>query len=413
MRAILLLLAAATAADATELHERIVAMLRNFQQNGSNPDGSGLWINWRYGSQPLQVNLNGSGLPDGPEVKRHDVLTDLRYLHNLLLYRHVYPGDPQFDGETERYGRIVKREFAGTRNERGWLYDELIDMYRISHDEFFRETARGLAKNYATSMYREPPGIYFKSNAKRPDGYYRVDLVLEIGCGLVQAGGEFHEPSWVEKGRRMVQYVIDHAYIARYHAFLTQMEDVANANQKILRDRTAKTAAEGGSVRLGSMGQIVTSLLHAYMASHDQVYLDRALEILDGFSADRNELGLWDAKDLGYFASAVFPGPDFQHPGEPRLNSAKKESGRQLHILEAYRLANTLAGNRYRKMEEMLRRVAMEKAWYAPGNGYLYEQKADWSLVTAKNGKSEDWVTAEAMGIAMLGLYAVERKDPW
>jgi len=408
-----LLLASAAALHAEPVHDRIVEMLQNFHENGLNSDGTGLWINWRYGSHPTQVNLNGTGEPDRPGVNRHDVLTDLRYLHNLLLYKHVYPGDAQFDGDLARFEKIVKQEFANTRNERGWLYDELIDMYRISHDEFFRETARGLARNYATGMYRDPPGIYYKSNEKRPDGYYRVDLVLEIGCALVQAGAEFHEPSWDEKGRRMVEYVYNHAYIARYRAFLTQMEDVAAQNQKILRDRTAKTAAEGGSVRLGGMGQIVTSLLHAYVAAKNKLFLDRALEILDSFSAGHNDLGLWDAKNLGCFASVVFPGPDFQHAGEPRLNSAKKESGRQLHILQAYRLANRLADNRYAAMEEQLRRMALEKAWYAAGHGYLYEQKADWSLVTMKNGKAEDWVTAEAMGIAMLALFSIERADPW
>jgi hypothetical protein len=54
----------------------------------------------------------------------------------------------------------------------------------------------------------------------------------------------------------------------------------------------------------------------------------------------------------------------------------------------------------------------MHKAWYAPGRGYLYEQKSDWSLLTAKNHKPEDRVTAEAMGIDMPALFSLRRSDP-
>jgi hypothetical protein len=76
--------------------EVILAMLRNIQANGFNPNKAinnglgGLWINWGTGSRPLATNWNGSGRPDGPEVDppRHDVLTDLRYLHALLLDRY-------------------------------------------------------------------------------------------------------------------------------------------------------------------------------------------------------------------------------------------------------------------------------------------------------------------------------------
>jgi hypothetical protein len=35
------------------------------------------------------------------------------------------------------------------------------------------------------------------------------------------------------------------------------------------------------------------------------------------------------------------------------------------------------------------------------------------SLATAKNLKPEDWVTAEAMGIAMQAIFSLRRSDPW
>ena len=133
-----------------------LAMLKNIQENGFNPDPringglGGLWINWRMGTKPLLVNFNGSGSPDKIDPPRHDELTDLRYLHNLLSWKHKHPQDTQFDGELQRFDAIVKREFTNTHNERGWIYDELMDMARLSVDSFFRETARTLAEFYAT-----------------------------------------------------------------------------------------------------------------------------------------------------------------------------------------------------------------------------------------------------------------------
>src|SRR5689334_15434557 len=45
----------------------ILAMLNNVKTNGWDNNSAinnglgGLWVNWRYGTSPLQVNLNGTG----------------------------------------------------------------------------------------------------------------------------------------------------------------------------------------------------------------------------------------------------------------------------------------------------------------------------------------------------------------
>src|SRR3954454_18588355 len=139
----------------------IVDMLNNIKENGYNADSSinagkgGLWINWRYGTTPLVTNLNGSGVPDsqGDGSLRHDPLTDLRYVHALWLYKKLHSGDTQFDSELVRYSAIVKYEFASPDNERGWLYDMFIDLYRPSKDTFYRAAARELAQYYFKKLY--------------------------------------------------------------------------------------------------------------------------------------------------------------------------------------------------------------------------------------------------------------------
>lgn len=409
--------------------EVILSMLNNIKENGFNPDRringglGGLWINWRTGTRPLQVNFNGSGAPDGPKVDppRHDDLTDFRYLHNLLSWKHQHPGDSQFDAEVRRFTAIVKREFANTHNERGWIYDELMDMWRLSGDGFFRDTARTLAEYYATKEFHADIGAAYKTRANKPRGYYRVDNALEIGCALVMAGIHFNRPDWSRKGERLVQFVYDHAYLRDYHLFLNQMDEVrlpdgsANPNQKIYREPFRNYVADGGVVRFGNIGQIALSLLHTYVVTTNRLFLDRANDLLLPLTAEQNSLRLWDVKHEGYFNGVRFDGPDFRNPGKPNLLDSKKESGRQFHMLQAFHVANRVTDGKYRAMEDALVRVLVDKAYYEPGRGILYEVKPDWTPLQLKGGKNnvEDWVTTEAIGIALEALFSLDEEAPW
>ncbi len=64
-------------------------------------------------------------------------------------------------------------------------------------------------------------------------------------------------------------------------------------------------------------------------------------------------------------------------------------------------------------MQDALEQVAAQRAYFAPGHGYLYQMTSDWRVVTLKNGQPQDWVTTEAMGIALEGLLAARDPAPW
>jgi hypothetical protein len=404
----------------------VLDLLTNIRDNGLNPDPKindglgGLWINWRYGTHPLQVNFKGSGDTDGPDDKpRHDVLTDQRYLHNLLLYKHLHPSDTRFDADLDRFRKIIRLEFAGSRNERGWLYDEFIDMYHLSSDDFYRSVARSLAESYAAGVSHSPAPVNFKKNANHPNGYYRVDNMFQQGAALIQASRDFHIPAWESTGRKMIDFIYAHGYFKQYRCFAITMDNLLtpdgkiNPDETIYRDNHGRYLVDGGVVRMGGLGQMISSLLHAHQATHDKLFLDRALEMLDALSPAENSLGLWDAKNLGYFNGVVFPGKSQSDPGTPKISGNKKESGRQAHMLEAAVLANQLTAGRYRKLEDDLVTVTTGKAYYKPGHGILYEQASDWSLLPLKNGGQEDWVTSEAMGITLMAIQQRQRQDPW
>jgi hypothetical protein len=424
MRVLLLLIPIMLAAASPDAV--ILDMMTNIHENGLNPDPKvnqglgGLWINFRYGTKPLQTNFKGSGETDGPNDKpRHDPLTDQRYLHNLLLCKHLHPSDTRFDADLDRFRKIIKLEFEGSRNERGWMYDEMIDMYRLSNDALYRDIARSLVESYAAGVKHGPVPVNYKKNSNHPNGYYRVDNMLQQGAALIQASREFEKPEWESTGRKMIDFIYEHAWFKPYRCFAITMDDLLtpagkiNPDETIYRDNHGRYLVDGGVVRMGGLGQIVTSLLHVYIATKDKVFLDRAIDMLDALSPQENSLGLWDSKNLGYFNGVVFPGKSQADPGKPHLSDAKKESGRQAHMLEAAVVANRLTENRYRKLEEDLLTVATEKAYYAPGHGILYEQAADWSLLPLKKGGKEDWVTTEAMGITLMALQERERREPW
>lgn len=403
----------------------ILDMLNNVKTHGYNPDPGvnhgrgGLWINWRYA--PYQTNMNGSGAPDDNSdgsTSRHDPLTDIRYVHALWLYKNLHPKDTQFDSEITRYTAMLKYEFATPQNDRGWLYDIFSDLYQLSHDVFYKQTAYSLASYFYTNLYHPATEVIYKIKPGHPYGSARVDQELTVGCALIQAGATFNEPAWKAAGEHIVQTVYTTAYLSQYHVIATQVDNVLlpdgrlNPDPTFFHDMYGHTKVDGGEIRLGSLALEALSLLHAYSATQDQTLLEHALDLLTPLTSDQNLLGLWDTRQQGYFASATFPGPDVQHPGAPQINRTVKESGRQLQMLEAFHIANSFTKNSYQKMQDAMLDVLLKKAYYAPGHGVLYQETPDWQLVRSRNGQPQDWVTSEAIGIALESLFSLTATQP-
>ena len=215
-----------------------------------------------------------------------------------------------------------------------------------------------------------------------------------------------------------MDFVYAHAYLRDYHLFATQMDEVrladgsANPNEKFYREPFRHYHVDGAIVRFGGVGQGVLSLLHTGIVTGDAKWLARANDILEPLTATHDPLGLWDAKHGGYFAGVQFDGPDFQHPGEPKLLAKSKETGRQFHMLQAFHVANAMTNGRYHDMEEAMKRTLVERAYYPARRGLFYESEVDWSPRKTKAGPA-DWVTTEAMGCAMMALFSLKEEMPW
>lgn len=426
--------------------EIIREVLTNFKANGFDANAAinngrgGLWINWRYNSTPLEANLTLSGVPGRINPPQHDWNTDLRYLHNLWLYKSQHPTDAQFDDERAKYSAIVKYEFRPSHirdDWRGWHYDEFMDLYRLSHENDYRHIAYALAKTFATRLYHPAIGSVYATtssfpivNETFPSGLYRVDDALQIGCALIQAGIQFHKSAWGDDGANILRFVYAHAYVSSYHTFLYQMSNVllpngsANPDETISRIGTSKVDVlrgrftpyllDGGVVAAGNdLAQSMLSLLHAYIVTHDQSLLNDAIDLLSPFMPANNVLGLWDTQQSGYFVATIFPGPDAQHPGTPSVVREVKECGRQIQLLEVLRVLNMLTRNHYQTMEDTMLTVATQQAYYRSGHGYLFEEDANWMPLRLPNGQAGNWVTTEAMGLAVEALLSLSDDKPW
>lgn len=401
------------------IHNIEEAVLDNIKANGFNGDPSindgkaGLFINWRYGTNPLQTNVNGTGASDDASINpRHDPLTDMRYIHNLWSYKRQNPSDTRYDSEVARYTPIIKSEFIHSRNERGWLFDEFMAVYNLSHDAFYKDTAYSLTKSYADTF--DPiVGSIYKKNSSHPNGSYRVDNVLEAGCALVQASMIFNRPEWMQKGMSTIKFVYAHAYVARYHTFASQMDNVllpdgsVNPHQAFFSGTTKNYTVSGRHIQMGAVAQIAISLLDAYKLTHMQDFLNKATDLLDAYALPANPLGMWDTKNGGYYFSVNFEGPSPADPGRFTLSKVHKEVGRQIIMLQSFHIANKLASGKYKETEEQLLSLAINRAYYTPGHGVLYDVNSDWSLRKLPNGTYEDMVTTEAMGAELESLFSL------
>ncbi len=390
------------------------------QSNGydaqANNGLGGLWLDWRYGTDPLQTNFDAAGNANGSQVPpQQDRLADLRYVQNLWLYKTQRPQDTQFDGELMKYTAIVKAEFGGQPDERGWVFDTLITLYHLSHDAFYQQAAKAEATYLDTAHFHRKLGAYYKTSHSHPHGYYPVDEALEAGAALLQAGSLFHHSQWSKDGKTILAFVEQHAFLSHYHVFASYMDNVLLPSGKLNPTETFFRGTDqggqlinGGRITTALAGQEILSFLDAYTVTNDETLLDKAQELLAPLRAHPNTLGLWDSHHLGYYIALTFPGKTIAHPGTPALSKKTKEGGQQLLMLEAFQVANTFTRGQYTGMVTVMEQVAVNRAFYAAGQGYLDQETADWKplvLQTGDNaGETEDWVTTEAMGIALEAL---------
>jgi len=391
----------------------IAATLQGEIAHGYNAGVHGLWVNWRAGPTRDSENFNGTGYPDalsgGPV--RHDPATDLRFLHTLLAWEAEGQGSAAVQHEISLFETIVLKEFTGTQDLRGWYYDELTAIGTLSGDSRFTTVAYDLASAYARD-FNPRLGAIIESGTRFPTGFYRSDWALEEGAALVEAGARFDRPKWAGEGKAAIAFVTAHAFVKGEGTFLHALTDVVTPGGRANRDevisRSGGTNGDGTVVQPSEVAQDAVALLEAGYFGADAGLVLEGESLLRAFSPEQDQLGLWDRAGGGYYENGDFAGPSFFHPGAFAVKAGKKDSD-QLAMLMAFHLADELDSRRpFVAAEAQLLDVA-QRLYEPAEEGFPFEVRTDWGLVRlAGCNCSEDWVTAEADGVALEALESLD-----
>jgi len=275
---------APTASDLLDVQ----AMLSNEANHGWTTcyeSGAGLAINWDELDSKTVYDWNGTGQPDpcpAPYAIRHeDRLTTLRFLHALLLFQ----GDTsstQFDSEISTIEAHVLNLFnTSNPDPRGWTYDEMTEVAKLSGNSKFTDIAHAMLALYARSPYKDA----------------RPDYQFEEASALVQSG----EPAYEAQGISELNRYWDKDYLSNLH--------LINGP---------------GEIQSAENGDIAIALARAGMTT-------RAEDIAEGM-----QTVLWDPVYGGYYEGATYAN------GVLTVKD-KKTGGRSMNMMELGKILNDQA----------------------------------------------------------------------
>ncbi len=393
--------AAPAPVSATADVARVAAILDDMHRFAWNPSAppagktsqlrGGLYINWRgsWDGSPTtaaaNTNLQTAGQSDqeAGANPRHDQLTDLVYLRNLLAYESVVPGDHRFEGDVKRVEPIVRAEFRSYGPYRCWIYFSLVDLDRYQPSTGWQDYARSYAGMIATRYYDSARGAIVDPS----HGTYRSDFAAECGAALLDAGKRFGTAAWHDDGAKVVTHLVHAAADPATHLFPGELEPAAGSGMDRVVTRQLK---------VGAQAQLLDSLLTAYDMTGDAALLNAVRQAVLSLFDPR--LGVHDAANGGFYFAI--------DAGGQNLNSSYKET-RQGWMVTLLDHLDRDDGGRWRGQAGEARTVVRERLWQPQDHGYLYRVTPDFKVFVNHDrpgGVAEEFVTSEAMGIAAAAL---------
>jgi hypothetical protein len=342
--------------------------------NGQAPPG-GLYINWRgswdgVANPGSNTNISTAGVSDEEAglTVRHDPLTDLVYLRNLVVYRALDPSGPSFADDISRIEPIVVAEFDNYRYYRGWVYFELLDLDQYDPGQGWAARAERMAAAVAAA-WSPTRGLLVQAS----DGSYRPDYEAESAAMLVDAGTRFDQPTWVTEG----------------HATATQLLTAARDHVTGLFDGQIgpNDAVSAAQMKVGAQAQLLNALLTVYDVTGDRALLDAVETAVTTMYAPLP--GLHDEANGGFFFGADADGK--------HLRPQYKET-RQGWMLPLLQHLNKIDGQQSTRIAEMST-VVRDKLYRASSHGYVYRVAPNFSDYQTKAG-DENFVSTEAIGLA-------------
>lgn len=373
---------------------RLASVLDSFARRAWNPDApavrpstltGGLYINYRptfdgRTDAAAQTNVATDGLSDddAQRAARHDPLTDLAVLRDI----DAAAAAGIRTAATERLRcllqPVVSAEFADYGPARGAVYSQLTDLAGLDPEGPWQQEAHRFARTLAATF--SDPVLLGRTQSK---SQVRPDWVAESAAALVDAGSRFDVPDWTALGRQLADALIAATANPRTGLFPGQVQV----------DAAGTATVTDPLVRAGAHAQLLDGLLSVAERTGDARARDA---VARGLAAmDSPQIGLVDTAHGGWFFAVDVTG------GDVRTAYKETRSAWMLPLLAHAQQAGLPVPTGSAQATARLVRDAM----YSPSSGgYVYRLEPDWT-VYRDPGRSapvaENWVTAEATGIAV------------
>lgn len=330
-----------TQADLTDA----LAMLNNETNHGWTTcfeSGAGLSINWDELNGKTVYDWNGTGQPDPCPAPYATRHEDRMTTLRFLHALLLYKADT---GSTHFDSEISTIEahvltLFTTANP---------DQRGWAYDEF-----TDIAKLSGNSQFTAIANSMLALYAKSPFGNTRPDYQFEEASALVQSG----VPAYVSQGQAELNSYWNSEYISGIQLI-----------------------SEPTEIQSSDNGDIAIALARAGM-------ITQAQDIIQGM-----QKYLWDPTYGGYYEGATYTNGVLS-------TKDKKTGGRSMAMLELGKILND------KTMITQMDNIFHQHIYQASPTGYegvLYEQQPNWQPYVL-GGTTENWVTSEAMGIAMIAL---------
>jgi autotransporter-associated beta strand protein len=411
--------------------------LQNMRDEGFNTylaAPGGLYINWIYTNvppvSPTMANINYDGTPDPSPTDRHDRLTDIVYLADLVLYKQLHPLDSQFDADIARYTTVCQStngdNYLNKPDQRGWIYWVLQQIISglpsfTGYDDAQADKYYGLYQSNLSKFNNQVTPLYIDWNTDDDAGLhgtYNVSLVTEDACVLIVNGKTRHLSNYVAAGEALLAFAQSNAYSTTLKLWADTMGYLFTTTNRsgATVSPPAQQVIYDNSLPLSEIGEMVEALCRAEAADPGKGYGALALATLNKLVPATNSFGMWDTANGGYFANLTLNGTGIQSPSlTASVNTSYKTAGRAATMTQSFLAANHYAGATYDANTILAVHTANLNAYYSAGHGWPYQQNPNYSLyLDHGTGYSvlQNWVTSEAMSHAVRALLTYALTGP-
>jgi hypothetical protein len=372
------------------------ATLNEIDRDGWDTSTGRLYINWSVTNPSAQNLTDANPMSCGQSCK--DPMVDMRDLVDMETFEKLNPGDTSQQAAIARLYPVVKAEFPGAAGMHPWVYDLFLELYADTGDSAWLGEAKSYVSSYLSkynATYSTIPDTFYNSSKCLSGALYsyRPDHNLQMAADFMDAQSRFGLHSAAD-GLAMARQTVTDAFSSTFHAFA----------QVICIDANNARYVGDSQVKVGEIGDSLLGVEDLYQDTGDSSWLTVLEEELDSLTGGPLSQ-LHDTTHGGFGFGITMPGGATTHCtiSSGCVDNSYREI-RQYLLMPIVRRADGWLAGRYAGLDAELQQSVLA-AWQ-PGThpGWPYREKPNYAWFVQGGTTTENWLTTEAMGIALHGL---------